>query len=216
VRKVQIISNISEKFSNFPDFSRFSLTFPVVDTLLIVLVLRTDDAVRGRLLRKREPKLDQAANIIRAAEQTAKQMRVIQKGEGNPDSIEVNEVKKRGAYEFKRQNNLKLNQNKEYPEKLQYRKVKYLGHTVAGGQIKPDPEYVESIKDMRKKPSSKDDIRRVLGMINFVSKFIPNYSRITAPIRKLLYKDVLFERQVEQQEVFDKLKDGISNGTSNI
>ena len=92
-------------------------------------------------------------------------------------------------------------------KKLQYcqQGVKYLGHRVAEGQIKPDPEYIESINDMRQ-PTNKEDIRRVLGMTNFVSKFILNYSKITAALSTLLHKNVLFEWHEEQQEAFSKLK----------
>ena len=48
---------------------------------------------------------------------------------------------------------------------------------------------------------------RLLGMANYVAKFCPNYSTITAPIRALLQKDNEFcWRDDVHGAAFDKLK----------
>ena len=46
----------------------------------------------------------------------------------------------------------------------------------------------------------------LLGMANYLSKFVPNLSDTTAPLRKLLRKPVLFYWYPEQQAAFEKLK----------
>jgi len=38
-------------------------------------------------------------------------------------------------------------------------------------------------------PSDKQGVMRLLGLTNYVTKFCPNYSTLTAPIRALLQKD---------------------------
>ena len=47
-------------------------------------------------------------------------------------------------------------------------------------------------------PESKSDLQRSMGMVNYVGKFTPNLSQITAPLRQLLKKDVLFDLQQPQ------------------
>ena len=48
-------------------------------------------------------------------------------------------------------------------------------------------------------------------MTNFLARFIPHYSTITAPIRKLTQKEQTFEWNLEQQSAFDRLKDILSS-----
>ena len=49
-------------------------------------------------------------------------------------------------------------------------------------------------------------IERLLGVINYVGKFIPNMSAVTHPIRELLRKDVQFNWSWEQSDAFQKVK----------
>ncbi|GFU37834.1 transposon Ty3-G Gag-Pol polyprotein [Nephila pilipes] len=69
--------------------------------------------------------------------------------------------------------NIKFN-----PDKLQYRlsEVKYVGQIISKSGIKPDLDHIKEIVAM---PTlkSKTEIRRLLGMVNFLSKFIPNVSK---------------------------------------
>lgn len=41
------------------------------------------------------------------------------------------------------------------------------------------------------------------GMINYMSKFVPNLSELRGPMRKLLVKDVHFSWDQQQQDAFD-------------
>ncbi|GFV05281.1 transposon Tf2-9 polyprotein [Trichonephila clavipes] len=55
--------------------------------------------------------------------------------------------------------------------------------------IKPDPDYIKAIVEM---PTPKTEVRRLLGMMNFLSKFIPNVSKVTAPLREIIHENVEF------------------------
>lgn len=54
-------------------------------------------------------------------------------------------------------------------------------------------------------PTNRKELERVLGTVNYLSKFTPNYSTITAPLRALLHKDVLFQWNKEQEASFSQL-----------
>ena len=85
-----------------------------------------------------------------------------------------------------RERNIKFNKKKV---QLRVTEVKYLGNIVSAKGFTPDPEKIRAIIEMPP-PESKQDLRRLLGMVNYLSQYIPNMSEITAPLRSLLKKDV--------------------------
>ena len=92
-------------------------------------------------------------------------------------------------------------------DKLQLRvnSVKYLGTIVTDEGIKPDPAKVSAIVNMPG-PTDKATLRRLLGMVNFLSSHIPNLATITAPLRALLKLDTHFLWTHEHNSAFEKLK----------
>ena len=68
-------------------------------------------------------------------------------------------------------------------------KVTFYGHVFAADGVTPDPQKVEAIVNAAP-PSSAKDIMSLLGMAQYVSRFIPNYASVSAPLRKLTHKDV--------------------------
>ena len=56
-------------------------------------------------------------------------------------------------------------------------------------------------------PTDKKDIQRLLGLVNYVAKFLPNnVSEITSPLREILKKDVIFSWESNQQKFFEQIK----------
>lgn len=55
-------------------------------------------------------------------------------------------------------------------------------------------------------PNNKTELQRFLGMVTYLSKFIPNMSKRTQPLRKLLEKGVAWDWQREQTKAFEFLK----------
>ncbi|GFT10871.1 transposon Tf2-6 polyprotein [Nephila pilipes] len=99
--------------------------------------------------------------------------------------------------------NIKFN-----PNKLQYRvsEVKYIGQIISKSGIKPDPEHIKAIVAMPT-PKSKTEVRRLLGIVNFLSKFIPNVSEVTAPLREIIHENVEFNWGKEQELSFVNIKE---------
>lgn len=82
--------------------------------------------------------------------------------------------------------NIKFN-----PDKMQYKvnKVKFLGHEFSKEGMKPDAERIKALEAI-KNPTNVKELQRILGMLNYLRRFIPNYSEITGPLYELLKKDV--------------------------
>ena len=72
-------------------------------------------------------------------------------------------------------------------EKIQYKvkEVKYMGNIISANGIKPDPAKVHAIVNMQR-PDSPESLRRLLGLVKYLSQYIPGESDITAPLRDLL------------------------------
>ena len=92
--------------------------------------------------------------------------------------------------------------------KCEFRKPKmeFYGMVFSKEGIQPDPNKVDALIKMAP-PTSVGEVQSLLGMTNFLARFIPDYSTITAPVRKLTQKEQTFEWELEQQSAFDKLKD---------
>ncbi|XP_025116120.1 uncharacterized protein K02A2.6-like [Pomacea canaliculata] len=81
--------------------------------------------------------------------------------------------------------NLKLNY-----EKCELRKheIEFLGHRISKNGISPDPGKVEAIIAMPD-PTNVLELRRMLGMYNFLGRYLPSLSTVLQPLTQLLGKD---------------------------
>ncbi len=89
-------------------------------------------------------------------------------------------------------------------------RVTFYGYTWCDGQIMPDEQKVKAISSL-KPPVDRQQCRSVLGMTNYCARFIPRYSDITEPLRRLTRQDVEWEWGAEQQSSFQKLKDSLTS-----
>lgn len=51
--------------------------------------------------------------------------------------------------------------------------------------VKPDPDKVSAVVNMEA-PQNVSELRRFLGMVNQLGKFVPNLATVTEPLRALL------------------------------
>uniref|UniRef100_A0A3B3C9Q2 Gypsy retrotransposon integrase-like protein 1 n=1 Tax=Oryzias melastigma TaxID=30732 RepID=A0A3B3C9Q2_ORYME len=89
-------------------------------------------------------------------------------------------------------------------------KVMFLGHIVSAQGIEADPGKIRAIKEM---PTPKDaaDVKRFVGMVNYVGKFSPRVAELTQPLRELLKADTNWEWGTAQQRAFDELRKELSS-----
>ena len=83
--------------------------------------------------------------------------------------------------------------------------VKFLGHVIDNLGIRPDPDKVDAVVRFTT-PTSPGDIRRLLGMVNQMSKFSPRLADYTQPLRELLVKDRAWVWESAQQQAFERIK----------
>ena len=83
--------------------------------------------------------------------------------------------------------------------------MKYLGHIVDSEGIRADPEKIKAVTELRR-PENVSGVRQFLGMVNQLTKFVPNIAEKTKPIRELLHKDNKFVWGEIQEEAFKNLK----------
>ena len=102
---------------------------------------------------------------------------------------------------------LKLNKAKSI---IRSREIEYVGHVITSDGVKPSAERVKSITQIPY-PTSKKEVETFLGMITYLGKFIPNLSEITAPLRELTQKGVVWHWEPEHAKAVDALKRTITS-----
>ncbi|XP_046477016.2 uncharacterized protein [Neodiprion pinetum] len=88
--------------------------------------------------------------------------------------------------------------------------VKFLGHVFTNQGIRIDADRIQAVTEM-KKPTDTKGVERLLGMITYVAKFIPNLSDVTAPLRELIKKGVEFHWVEEHEVAFKKIKERLTS-----
>ena len=83
--------------------------------------------------------------------------------------------------------------------------VKYLGHIVGQGQVRPLDAKIQTITKFPI-PTSQKDLARFLGMAGYYRNFCLNFSEFSAPLTSLLSKKVKLVWTDDCQLAFDKVK----------
>ena len=83
--------------------------------------------------------------------------------------------------------------------------VKYLGHEIGNGLVKPLECYIESIMNFSK-PQTKKQLMSFLGSVGYYRKFCRNFSDIASPSTQLLKKNHIFKWKEECNNTFENLK----------
>lgn len=71
--------------------------------------------------------------------------------------------------------------------KLGYSSITFLGHVVGDGTLKPDPDNVDKILTLEQ-PTTIKQVRSLIGLVSYYSKFIPGFATLTAPLTNLTRK----------------------------
>ncbi len=97
---------------------------------------------------------------------------------------------------------LRLNKEKC---KISQEQVHFLGHRLGQDGIRPDPAKIEAIIQMAP-PSTKEEVKRLMGMVNWLSRFIPHAATVAAPINDLMKDNTEWTWGPSQRNAFRQLK----------
>ena len=89
--------------------------------------------------------------------------------------------------------------------KFRLSEVLYVGHVISSAGISPNPDRIQDVLNMPN-PTDSKGCQRILGMLNYLAKYIPNMSELTYPIRQLLVKGTDFVWTFEQEDAMKKIK----------
>ena len=84
-------------------------------------------------------------------------------------------------------------------------KIQFLGHIVSNKGVQVDPEKVAAVSEM-KNPRTIKELRAILGLVGFYSRFIHVFGKIAEPLYKLLNKKEHFCWSKECESALEQLK----------
>lgn len=123
-------------------------------------------------------------------------------GESYEEALRDHNIKLEKLLQRFREKNLKLNKSKM---KLCRTEVSFFGHLLTSEGVRPDPVKTAAITEMAP-PNSIKQTHTFLGMVTYLSKFLPNLSSIAEPLRRLCRKDSTFLWSKAEQKCFDTIK----------
>ncbi|XP_061883310.1 uncharacterized protein K02A2.6-like isoform X1 [Entelurus aequoreus] len=90
--------------------------------------------------------------------------------------------------------------------------VTYLGHRITAQGLCPVEDKVRAIKEAPN-PKCITELRSFLGMVNYYGKFLPDLSKVLAPLYKLLHNDTKWQWCEEQEAAFKEVKELLHSAT---
>ena len=93
------------------------------------------------------------------------------------------------------------------PKKCEYLKpeLKYLGDIITKDGVKPNPEKINTVKNVKQLKTVKD-VQSFLGLAGYYRKFIKNLSSIARPLNRLTHQEIIFDWTTDCEKAFYDLK----------
>ena len=108
------------------------------------------------------------------------------------------------------QHNARLNPGKC---KFSQPTITFFGHVFGKNGVQADPNKIATVKEAPP-PTNVSEVRSLLGMAQYVSRFIPNFADITTPLRRLTHQDRAWSWGRAEEEALRKLKDALTKAPS--
>lgn len=98
---------------------------------------------------------------------------------------------------------LKLNR-----EKCEFRKIEieYFGHNISSEGIQPSSSRVDAIRQIET-PTNLTELRRFIGMVNYLGRFIPDLASVISPMTDLLKSGNAWLWDQAQANAFSRVKE---------
>ncbi|XP_038120427.1 uncharacterized protein K02A2.6 [Culex quinquefasciatus] len=106
-----------------------------------------------------------------------------------------------------KEHNIKLNKEKL---KLCETSVKFYGHVLTNKGLQPDETKISTIRNYPT-PTDRKAVHRFIGMVNYLSRFIPNLSANLTSLRKLIVESQPWQWTKIEAEEFERVKSLVSD-----
>uniref|UniRef100_A0AAQ4NR87 ribonuclease H n=2 Tax=Gasterosteus aculeatus aculeatus TaxID=481459 RepID=A0AAQ4NR87_GASAC len=152
-------------------------------------------------------KLTQALDNVPGLYIIADDILITGQGETQEEAERDHDEKLKRFLDRCREKNIKLNAEKF---RLRQKETTYIGHRLTTDGLKADPEKVRAIGQMPA-PTDVKAVQRLIGMVNYLTKFCPHLSDQCKVLRDLTHKDSEWTWTTEHEEAFLNLKETIAN-----
>lgn len=85
-----------------------------------------------------------------------------------------------------------------------------MGHQITSEGMRADPAKVEAVTKMPR-PRNLTELRRFMGIVNFMAKFLPKIAVVMHPLHNLLKEDTTFQWSSHEQAAFEEVKTLLCN-----
>ena len=109
-----------------------------------------------------------------------------------------------------RQENVCLNKDKM---ERNVTEVTFMGHKITRNGLQVDESKIEALKNFPT-PTNVSSLRSFLGLVNFVSKFVPSSTDILYLLNNLLKKNIPWNWSESQEHAFQSIKNEICKATN--
>ena len=130
-------------------------------------------------------------------------------GEGDTEHEAVVDHDKnmRALMERCAEQNITLNKDKIQLKKSE---VRFLGHLLTANGVQADPEKIRAITETPK-PTDIKDVQRFLGLVKYLSRFLPKLSEVCEPLRQLTLTETEWCWLEAHDRVFQEIKLLVTN-----
>ncbi|XP_062603216.1 uncharacterized protein K02A2.6-like [Saccostrea cucullata] len=123
-------------------------------------------------------------------------------GDSEEEAKRDNEFKMQKVFQRCEERHITLNKDKE---ESGLREISFHGHKISKDGVKVDESKVKAILDMPA-PTDVSGIKRLCGMVQYMSKFLPDLSKVLEPLRLLTRKDQKWNWDSKCESAFQTLK----------
>ncbi|UYV66844.1 K02A2.6-like [Cordylochernes scorpioides] len=127
--------------------------------------------------------------------------------DGIDSTTRTESTRMKGRSEKAKEKNIKFDLTKA---QICLTKVRFLGHLISQNGIDPEPNKIDKLISF-KRPEDKKSLQRIMGLYNYLGKFIPNLAASTSNIRGILRKNVVWHWGPKQDGEFDHIKECVRN-----
>ena len=151
-------------------------------------------------------RLDECLEGLENIEIIADDIIIYGSGDNDDDAEYSHDIAFKALLDRCRQRGLKLNKKKL---RFKLKAVTYMGHKLGIDGISPDPEKVKAITEMPR-PTDVQSVQRLIGVVTYLSKFMPQLSTVCEPLRRLTDKEAVFDWLPQHETAFKAIQDMIT------